>query len=153
MAISTLKGSNKWVELATATSTSGSTVSFTSIPEYPEYLIQGFNVDASTQGPDMRLNNDTGSNYSWIRDTTELGLVTTSIQVAVGGTDASFQVHIIGANGPVKQIDIWSGSTVGATKAANRIRGLWNDSSIINRIDFICTGTYSSGSFKVYGRN
>ena len=154
MAISVLKGNVKWVELATATATSGSTVSFTSIPEYSNYLVQGFDIDGSDVGPNVRFNNDSGSNYSWIRNSDEIGLVTTSIQVALLRLDGSFQLEILGANNPVKQIEIWSGSYVGSNKLAAVIKGIWSSTDTINRIDFVlATGTYSSGSFKLYGRN
>lgn len=153
MSISILKGSSQWVELATASSTSGSTVSFTSLPRYSNYLVQGFNIDCTTEGPSMRFNNDTGSNYGWIRNDSDTGPTANKIATVIAIDNGVFQALIMGADQVVKEIEIWSGSLSGATKFADTIKALWNDSSVINRIDFVTPGTYSTGTFKVYGRN
>lgn len=153
MAISTLVGSNKWIEIATSSPTSGSTVSFTSIPEYKDLLIQGFNVEAGNNLV-TRFNNDTASNYAWVRDTDQFSL-TTSIQLTRGNVDQCFQLKILDANSGPKIIDIFSGSVASAVPFRSNYQAIWNDSSVINQIDIIVssTGSFTSGSIKLYGRN
>lgn len=68
MAITNLGGSNKWVELATSSPTSGSTVTFSSLASYRDYRIEWFDLtNVGGQPFAIRFNNDSGTNYAYWR--------------------------------------------------------------------------------------
>lgn len=159
MAISTLKGQNKWVELASSSPTSGTSVSFSSLTEYANYKIVYFNVNLN--GSDafiFRINNDSGNNYAYLRngdggDISSDG-VNDSIALGGGASGVSGVITINDANQVVKEIN-WS-HAVGAP-AADSLNGaaIWNSPDVINRFDLSITlgQSFTSGTVKVYGRN
>lgn len=161
MAISRLGTSGNWVELATSSPTSGSTVTFSSLPEYRYYKISYFDMDTSSTSSvfNLRLNNDSGSNYAYISimdtDVSSDG-VTTAIRLGLGSGGSAINhsgvILIEDANQPIKEIDFWH---AGSNGDANNGKGFWNNTAKIDRVDFLLTGgpTFSSGTVKIYGRN
>lgn len=151
-----------WVQLATVSPTSGSSVSFTSLAEYRNYKLYYFDVDASSSvvGFTVTFNGDTGSNYAYISttDTAQSSNgVSSSIQVGSGAgaasTNHSGQLIVTGSNQLTKEINYWHATTSGAD--SNSGKASWNSSSVVNRIDLILTGgvTFSSGTVSVFGLN
>lgn len=161
MAISTLAGGDKWTEIASSSPTSGSTVSFTSIPEYKDLAVLAYNINngGTATALTIRFNNDSGNNYSrnilWWRNITGGGMevtgspITTSIYATRETTQPTgFQLLIENANSPLKTIR-------GIPYDLNgfETNGSWHSSDAINRIDVISSATYSAGTIKLYGRN
>jgi hypothetical protein len=154
MAISKLGVSDKWVELASSSPTSGSTVTFSSLPEYRDYKLIVFDADLSGSANfQCRFNNDSGNNYAYALDagsSVVSGSPASSIVFGDASANNFIELNILGANEPVKEINSWYASAFNDGIA----KGFWNDSAIINRIDVVLsTGTFSSASLKVYGRN
>jgi hypothetical protein len=160
MAISKLGASNKWVEIASSSPTSGTTVSFTSIPEYKDLAILAYNINngGSSTGLSVRFNNDTGNNYSknliyQNSSTSVLNIISTAATSSLYGTHSAsvpvaIQLVIEGANSGLKQISGIMFDTYGYEH-----NGLWHSADVINRIDVISTATYSAGTIKLFGRN
>lgn len=145
MAISKLGGANKWVELATSSPTSGSTVTFSSLPSYKDYRIEWFGLTNSGGQPfAVRFNNDSGSNYAYLRS----GQSSSAASAQIYGSGSQIQVTIFDADSISKTIEGWGGTE-------GEIKGFWNNQTAINRIDIIVPGsyTYTAGTIKIYGRN
>lgn len=143
MAINRLGGVSKWVELGSSSPTTGTSVSFTSLPEYREYAIQVYKINSPSGTATVltvRLNNDTGTNYN--RDATALEACPFS------SNNAGFQMVITGANELYKNIEVkpFDGTSTS-------IRNMWHSSATINRIDILSSATFSAGTIKIFGRN
>lgn len=169
MAISTLGGRNKWVEIATSSPTSGTSVSFTSIPEYGRLQLVWFGLDTNTSNAAAfyaTFNNDTGSNYAYgklVENSTPLTrLITTpsDTNISFGGlftaSKASGKLLIEQSNEIFKTISFSHFAGVINNDQPSSLIGdaIWNSSSAVNRIDLtISAGTFKSGSIKLYGSN
>lgn len=159
MAINTLASTQKWVELATSSPTSGSTVTFSSLNEYANYKISYFNCTSSNTQLTVILNNDTGNSYSWISYKDSGTVTSDGLDTAIrlgnlgsGSTNAgSGVITILDANQLIKNITYFHCGV----EDANNGQGYWNSQSAINRIDLTLTdaATFSGGTIKVYGRN
>lgn len=161
MAISTLAGGDKWTEIASSSPTSGSTVSFTSIPEYKDLAVLAYNINngGTNTALTIRFNDDSGSNYArnilWWHNVTGGGMKVTGSAIAssIYGTQEStqptgFQLLIENANSPLKTI-----RGIPYDNTGFETNGSWQSSDAINRIDIISSATYSAGTIKLYGRN
>lgn len=145
MAISKLGGAGKWVELATSSPTSGSTVTFSSLPSYKDYRIEWFGLTNSIGQPfAVRFNNDSGSNYAYWRTDQNDSAATAQIY----GSGSQIQITILDADSVSKTIQGFGGSD-------GEIYGFWNNQTAIDRIDIIAasSATYTAGTIKIYGRN
>lgn len=158
MAINSLNSKQKWVELASANPTSGTTVTFSSLPQYKTYKIAYFNLDLSTGDIiQLTINNDTGNNYAYARqidsgDTSSAG-VSTSILLGTVATDGTGIITIDDANDLIKDIS-WFHAVTFPSLDSVISKGFWNSQNVINRFDIsTSTATFSSGTIKVYGRN
>lgn len=156
--IPTTAGTDKWVEIASSSPTSGSTVSFTSIPEYKDLRIQAFNVNLSGNSVvDLRFNNDSGTSYAWNIGYDESNTYrfqespgTTQIRLTTGLRPLAFNCTIEGANEACKNVTTWNVMSTDSGQG----NGLWFSTATINQIDLIIGGvTYSSGTIKLFGRN
>jgi hypothetical protein len=149
-----------------ATTTLGSaqsTVTFSSIPATYTDIIAVIN--GKTTGPvsvDMRLNNDTSTNYSFTRivgngssASSSRGSSDTKMQINSGSSDTEREIIIM-------QLLNYSNSTTfktalvranNAGQSTSAFAGLYRSTSVINRIDFLATGTtFVVGStFTLYG--
>lgn len=145
MAISKLGGANKWVELATSSPTSGSTVTFSSLPSYKDYRIEWFGLTNSGGQPfAVRFNNDSGTNYAyWRSDQND-----SAASAQIFGSSAQMQIDVLDADSISKTIEGWGGTE-------GEIKGFWNNQTAIDRIDIIAasSATYTAGTIKIYGRN
>lgn len=145
MAISKLGGADKWVELATSSPTSGSTVTFSSLPSYKDYRIEWFGLTNNLAQPfAVRFNNDSGTNYAyWRSDQSD-----SAASAQIYGTSEQMQVDVLDADSISKTIQGWGGTE-------GEIKGFWNNQTAINRIDIIAasSATYTAGTIKIYGRN
>ena len=160
MGISKLGQIGKWVEIASSSPTSGTTVSFTSVPKYKDLRIQAFNLNASTLASfSLRFNNDSTTNYAWnmgydngTRYIFEESAATTRIQLTNGNIPATFNSTIEGADEACKNVTTWNVMSSDSGVA----NGLWFNTDTIDRVDLtILTGpaTFSSGTIKLFGRN
>lgn len=158
MAISRLTGSRNWVELASNSPTSGSTVTFSDLARYKNYYVTGVNIDISAQTNfNITFNNDTGSNYSYLYTSSNGAVSVTAPSTAIktgshiDTSDITLKMQIQGADELVKQIEYSSVSGSDVTAYGD---AFWDSQSVISRIDIaLASGTYSGGTFKVYGRN
>jgi hypothetical protein len=139
-----------WLELATASPTSGLTVSFTSLPEYSNYRIQfmGLTRNASSSNTGIRFNSDSGSNYAQ----ESAGIYSEAeTYISLGSQPQSLQMDIQGANEITKTIKGFTGfSNVAYFNA------LWNNQSKITSIDVVLVGTavgFTGGTIKIFGKN
>lgn len=148
---------SKWAEIATASPTTGTTVTFSSIPEYKDLKLELIKVTtvATTQWR-WRINNDTGVNYAQsylIRGT----------QADYGG---SANQSFFALNNPNQNTDMVSGEILieNANQVSKTITGwrqdlynfgsFWFSQSIVNQLDIIITSSsFSGGTIKLYGRN
>lgn len=144
MAITNLATSQKWVELATSSPTSGTSVSFTSIPEYKNYRIQWFGLaNSSTGNYQIRFNNDSATNYAFNNANGPTSNGTTYITIE----PSAVQLTISQANEISKTIE-------GFTGTQGTVKGFWNNQSTIDRIDVtLSTGTFTAGTIKIFGKN
>ena len=139
-----------WLELATASPTSGLTVSFTSLPEYSSYRIEWFGLSwsASSANLGIRFNSDSGSNYAQASQ----GITTQSeTYISLGGSPGHLQLTVNGANEVSKKIDGFSGFD-----NVKVINASWVNQSKITSIDVVIIGTavgFTGGTIKIFGKN
>lgn len=144
MSISRLSGAaENWVEIGSSSPTSGSTVTFSSIPGYSKLRVIAFNVIPSTNAQiQMTFNNDTGGNYL---NKTDIGVTNLNFGSSTG---QAFDVEIL-FNSQITYKRI-----VGHSYLTGAYEGLWANTDQITEIDLtLNAGTYSSGTFKLYGTN
>jgi hypothetical protein len=169
MAISNLGGKNRWVEIASSSPTSGTSVSFTSIPQYGRLQLVWFALDTNTSNAALfyaTFNNDTGSNYAYGKlaenSTPVTRLVTTGkdTNINFGGlftaSQGSGKLLIEQANEIFKTISFshFTGVINSDQPSCLIGDGIWNSSSAVDRIDLtINAGTFKSGTIKLYGSN
>jgi hypothetical protein len=139
-----------WLELGTASPTTGTVVSFTSLPEYKNYRIEWFGLTqggGTTGDIGIRFNGDSGSNYA-IESGSRHFTSTTSIPFHPAAYQ--LQMDIQQANELSKKITGFSGeSNVGIFDA------MWNNQSKINQISvtLLGTATFTGGTIKIFGRS
>jgi hypothetical protein len=138
-----------WAELATASPTSGLTVSFTSLPEYANYRIEWFGLTWSATSADLgvRFNSDSGSNYAQISQ----GTYTQSATYISIGAPGQLQLTVNGANEVSKKIEGFSGF-----ENTRVINAAWVNQSKITSIDVVIVGTatgFTGGTIKIFGKN
>jgi hypothetical protein len=147
--------------IATQTA-SGSTnsISFTSIPNTYTDLFVVIRVLGSAADFDLRINNDSGSNYSVVRlyadGTTKAAnraVNQTSIQLTLGGANPG--VHLLNFNNysntttfkpMLQRLNLTSHTGIAA--------GLYRSTSAINRLDFIAQSSnniQANSTFTIYG--
>lgn len=167
MAISTLQGQKKWVELGTSTiSGNPASVSFTSISTLYSDLLLSWNdilLNTSSDIVGIRINNDTGTNYSYVHNNGYGGYNVNSdgdynrIPLRAFETTnypSSGYLLIEGANDIYKTITFNSFINTLTGNGAYYGVAQWFDATAINRLDFFPnTNTLKSGSLKLYGRN
>jgi len=161
MAISNIKNPSKWTLLATSNPSSVNNVSFTSISNsYSKLLIAFEALYASTADQlNVRLNNDTGNNYSYsyvnyVGNLDSQGYASKILlgEVYTNTSPAGGYLLINGAN------DIYKTITYNKNSAQNYVaykgEANWHNSNEINRIDlFLNTHSLSATSVKLYGSN
>jgi hypothetical protein len=149
MGSTTIPAVTPWLELGTASPTTGSVVTFTSIPEYNNYRMQWFGINQSGPGSNygIRFNGDSGTNYA----TAASGFINNpDTSIIIDNNTGELQMDIKEANEITKRIDGFSGETnTGSFKA------LWNNQSKITEISvtLLTSGTFSSGTIKIFGKN
>lgn len=148
MGATQIPADSPWVELGTASPTTGSTVSFTSIPEYKNYRIEWFGLTQSgSSNYAIRFNGDSSSNYAtfapsvYFSSGTYIGAFHSADQI---------QMDIEQANEVSKRIFGFSGNT-----NQGIFQGMWNNQSKINQISvaFVGTSTFTGGTIKIFGRS
>ena len=109
-----IPASTPWLELATSTPTTGSTVSFTSLSEYNDYRVEWFALTTTAGGGAtnfaIRFNGDSGTNYAYALRFGTNSLADSAIQIS--GPCAQTQLDINGANGASKKIFGFTGITL-----------------------------------------
>lgn len=152
MAISRLSSPvENWVEIGTSSPTSGSVVTFSSLANYRKFRLVGFDVNLSTSASlKITFNNDTGNNYAYSYVRLASANVTDSLTFAAN-TVHSFDFEIdFNSQSTWKRVIGWAANT----SSVSDYWGLWKDTASITEIDLTTsTGTYSSGTIKLYGTN
>lgn len=135
---------DNWVEIGTSSPTSGSVVTFSGIANYRKLRVVAFKLTYSTTAfVKMTFNSDTGSNYASRPDEANNHLAFGS------GTGTSFDVDILfNSQATYKRVEGWE------YEATYPYQGFWTNNDAITQIDLtLSTGTYSSGTVKLYGTN
>lgn len=154
MSISRFSSSRKWVELATSSPTTGTTVTLSSLAEYDKYRIVCLGLSASA-AVTWRINNDSGNNYylatnetSWINNRNS-----TTNSFNITNTNLTCDIIVDSANDAVfKSITGWAAQP-GNNTSAWEVAAIWSNTATIDRFDFITSGAFSSGSITIYGAN
>lgn len=148
-----------WVEIATSAPTSGSAVTFSSIPSYAYLRVVGVNLVSPGAAPlNITLNGST-SGY----ENRNVTLAATAVKTETYGdskfaiitlgnatTPFHFDITINDTNKPMpKSIDNTSWAS-----ATDIIRGIWNGTATVTSLSISLNGTtYSSGNIYLYGSN
>jgi hypothetical protein len=147
-------GPDTWNEVATATVTSGSSVTLSGIPARSKLRIVGVNVTSTSTSSIFQLtvNNDTTSSYFYTYDVT--GVPTdTSIPVAAFCSSMSFDLTFTAADQPIYKTasGFAPASGGGSADPRNSFNATWANTAVINRFDLtLSTGTFTAGTIKVF---
>jgi hypothetical protein len=164
MALATIPSGEVWVQIGTTqTPTSGSSVSFTSIPAVKKLRLVVQNIALTTTGSlDITINNDTSSiyNQSYLNyngtATVTAALNTVAIDTTrAGGASAHIQDFIIDyANQACPKLITGFGSNNGSNPNHYGIVANYNSTAVVNRVDFVTANTFNAtntGTIAIYG--
>lgn len=160
--------SQTYIPLATTTlSSSSASVTFSSISSAYTDLVLVVNLKGDVAGfaPRMRFNNDSSTNYSWVRmsgsgSAVSSARVSSATSINIGSTA---NVYTTDGFVGICQIQNYANATTfkttlnrgnNATDGTEAIVGLWRDTSAINRVDVVNTASanFNSGStLTLYG--
>jgi len=164
-----MAAANTYTPIATVTlaSNQSSDVIFTSIPSTYTDLYLVINAGATTTNTDyaIRVNNDSGTNYSWtglwgsgsgsgsLRGTaqdrykmTYYGNLDTNLSGTIG------QINFQNYSNTTTYKTMFGGSRNGATYGVYETVCLWRNTVAINQINILISGTCLAGStFSLYG--
>jgi hypothetical protein len=143
-------GVETWTEVATASPTSGSSVTFSSLAATSKLRIVGFAVKStSTSGAALlTINNDTSLSYAYGYDVTG-SPANNDVQLPFDANGVSFDFTFVAANQPVYKQG--SGYSAGASDQRNNYNVTWANTSVINRFDVtLSAGTFTAGTIKVF---
>jgi hypothetical protein len=149
-----------WVELARTTlGSAGDTISVSSLADKRYYMVLNDTLPSGDVNGHQRLNNDSGSNYSWRFSANGAAEVTgTSASVIFSDYDSSttpsFNLNYLANVATKEKLSTGWGvtqNTAGAGTAPQRVEftGKWaNTSDAVNRIDYVnvSTGDFDTGS-------
>jgi len=160
-----------WVQLATSSPTSGSTVSFTSLASYKQYRVVMSGVDVAAGNPTLSMTlNNTASNYSYAFSFYDGGKMqntggnsVSSININPGSSlltpryGFAAEVLIDFANQATpKSIRYALGAFGGyVSQSYANTWAIWNDTATVNRIDFTLSSSsfVAASTFTVFGSN
>lgn len=163
MAFTAIPSGDVWVQIgSTQTPTSGSSVSFTSIPAVKKLRVVVQSLTLTAAGyVDITLNNDTASNYNYgylsYSGTTTTVIAGNDTKMRV--TRASGTSHIIDltidyTNQAMPKLAQGYGTSGGSNAAVYPASYDWNSTAIVNRIDFTTATTFAAGNtgtIAIYG--
>jgi hypothetical protein len=149
-----------WVELARTTlGSAGDTISVSSLADKRYYMVLNDTLPSGDVNGHQRLNNDSGSNYSWRFSANGAAEVTgTSASVIFSDYDSSttpsFNLNYLANVATKEKLSTGWGvtqNTAGAGTAPQRVEftGKWaNTSDAVNRIDYVnvSSGDFDTGS-------
>jgi hypothetical protein len=164
MGFTAIPGGDIWLQIVTTqTPTSGSSVSFTSIPPVKKLRLCVQNVALTTAGVlDITFNNDSGTNYYQ----TTLIFNGTSTSIVAGqnafidttraaGAGVHLQDFVVDyANQACPKLIEGFGSNNGSNAAYYGIVANYNSTTAINRVDFTTANTFNAtntGTIAIYG--
>jgi hypothetical protein len=157
---------NTYEAIATITATGSAAVSFTSIPSTYTDLVFICNTQAANSADvNVRVNSDTGSNYSriWLTGTGSSAGSGRNATLTYFQPDANGYVTNTMSQNMIIQFMNYSNTTTNKTflsrsnnweVGVDAIVGMWRSTAAINRIDIVPIGAtfFSSGStFSLYG--
>jgi hypothetical protein len=164
MALATIPSGDVWVQIGTTqTPTSGSSVSFTSIPAVKKLRLVVQNIALTTAGSlDITINNDTSSiyNQSYLNYNGTATLTAALNTVAIdttrqAGASAHIQDFIIDyANQACPKLITGFGSNNGTSSNHYGIVANYNSTAVVNRVDFTTANTFNAtntGTIAIYG--
>ena len=150
-------GGRSWVQLASVTPTAVSSISFSGLTAYKYYRVVAWNISITASSVIyMRLNNDSGNNYSCsylIQGTSPVAIQSATTFIILGPNDNnphSLDAYISYADQYAK-IDFDIISLVASGKSGY---GIWSGNTQVNRIDLNTGVTFqANGNITVYGSN
>lgn len=164
MGFTAIPGGDVWLQIGTTqTPTSGSSVSFTSIPPVKKLRLVVQNVALTTAGTlDVTLNNDATSNYDQTQiiyngtSTAVSSAINSAIDTTRGAGASSHISDLIVdyANQACPKLITGFGSHNGSNPTHYGIVVGWNSTSSVNRVDFVTANTFNAantGTIAIYG--
>jgi len=151
--------------LSTVSSSAVTSLSFSSLSGKDSYILMWQGVYFNSFGNDfrMRLNNNSGTNYNYVRQGKDLnyptgGATGNGFYISYTGTSSvptNGAAFIEGANGTGgKTLDltaIVSDGVTGSTLVPINVSGVCNLSTTLTSIDLNFTSTWSAGTFYLWG--
>jgi len=146
-------GPDTWNEVATATVTSGSSVTLSGIPARSKLRIVGVNLISTSTSSifQLTLNNDTASNYFYTYDVSGTH-IDTSIPVGAFCGSVSFDLTFTAADQPIYKVATgFAPAGGGSADPRNSFNATWANTAVINRFDLTLSGgTFTAGTIKVF---
>lgn len=153
-------GVGGWVELGRTTlGSNGNSIDVTSLPDKRYYMLLFNGIPTTSCSDTLRINGDSGSNYSWRVYVPGSGEIASTGTSALGGSyiassDTSPRFHVgyyanLASNEKLEILQASSSGTSGAGNAPNRREwvGKWaNTSNAINRFNYLGSNNFSTGS-------
>lgn len=154
MSISKLSKPGRWTEIASSTPSSGSTVTFSSIPAYDRLRLTSKDLRITAGVLWIRLNGDTGSNYVTFADDGGWTSSYVTTRFVLGeASQYSSDIYIDYANqATYKTLRGFGGEYIDGFEKY----GLWYDTSTITSMSIIVDGgnfDAPAGEFKLFGAN
>lgn len=163
MAFTAIPSGDVWVQIGTTqTPTSGSSVSFTSIPAVKKLRVVVQSLTLTAAGyVDITLNNDTGSNYNYgyvtYNGTTASVIANNDTKMRVtrsSGTSHIIELTIDYTNQAMPKLAQGYGTSGGSNASVYPASYNWNSTAVVNRIDFTTATTFAAGNtgtIAIYG--
>lgn len=162
MGFTAIPSGDIWVQIGTTqTPTTGSSVSFTSIPAVKKLRLVIQNITTTANGSiDITLNNDASAlyNYSYFYNTTtpQVRAITADTKIRTAqsaGSTGHVADYIIdySSQSMPKVVTGWGGNNL---QAVIQNVGNYNSTSIVNRLDVVTTNTFAAGNtgtIAIYG--
>lgn len=145
-------GVETWTEVATASPTSGSSVTLSSLPASSKLRIIGFDLKSTSASfLKLTINNDTSNSYAYGFDVGG-SAINDGINLAgfaSSGSSQSFDLEFEATNQAIYK----KGTGYGADDSApsNNFIITWANTAVINRFDVtLSAGTFTAGTIKVF---
>lgn len=154
-----------WTVISTVSPSSGNSTTFSSLSGYKHYRVVGQWIDGGQdQVYFFRLNGDTGSNYR----TGVYQINNSGYDNYVGQTENAFYPSLSSGRWGLMQVDFPNANATGAkfnsgmanfvtsngvTSRFQTSRSIWNNTAPITSITLLTNGSFSVGTWTLYGGN
>lgn len=155
MAVGTVSGINEdsYQLIATNTTTSGSSTTFSSLGSYKKLILAWEGVTQSSGPMLVRFNSSTSSYYGrWY------SIVAGVLQIAADGVplnynsvNTSIAGYIVIENTNNNAPKVIRGNSTDTNPRDAEIQGSWFTADTVTSLAIVSTGTFSAGTFSLYG--